>query len=72
MTESVELEVPVDVAERLESRLRGTEFSNASEYASFILEEVLQELGEDVPASQDETDRTEVENRLKSLGYLDE
>lgn len=69
-TESVrELSLPVDVYERIESRLPHTEFSSVEEYVTYVLKEVLNET-EDVEAEV-AVDKTQVEDRLKSLGYLD-
>lgn len=67
---SRQLSLSADVYDRVESRLPYTEFASVEEYVTYVLEEVLTEVDE----VEDEVavDETQVEDRLKSLGYLDE
>lgn len=69
-TQSVEL--PERVVSRVERRLPRTEFDTASEYAAFVVEEVLYRVEDETGDEGTAVDESEVEDRLKSLGYLDE
>lgn len=65
-----QLELPKDVYDRIEARLSHTEFDSVDEYVAYALEEVLAEVDEvddEVAVNEDQ-----VQDRLKSLGYLDE
>ncbi|WP_228546075.1 hypothetical protein [Halegenticoccus tardaugens] len=70
-TESVEL--PSRIVSRVESRLPHSEFDSTDQYITFVLEEVLARV-EDSTAEEDfeAVDEDEVQDRLKSLGYLSE
>jgi Arc/MetJ-type ribon-helix-helix transcriptional regulator len=76
MTNSQELEsveLPTEVVERIETRVDHTEFEAAGAYITHVLEEVLYELEQDTDRSDaDAVDEQQVEERLKSLGYLNE
>lgn len=66
------LELPDRLVSRVEDRLDRTDFETPEAYIGFVLEEVLREVEEDAPTSDDdERVGEQVENRLKSLGYLD-
>lgn len=67
------VELPAEVIERVEGRLPRTEFDSTAEYITFVLEEVLHHV-EDASAGDDfdAVDEDEVEDRLRSLGYLNE
>lgn len=69
MADTVEIEIPKDLASMLSSRTSKTQYEDTSEYVSFILREVCHEmnLDEDVESG---VDSNQVEDRLKSLGYL--
>lgn len=69
-TQSVEL--PERIASRVERRLPRTEFDTVSEYVAFAMEEVLYRVEEETRDDGTTIDESEVEDRLKSLGYLDE
>lgn len=67
------LQVPGDILEQIEARVERTEFEDASDYVTYVLEEVLHEVEEDADLrTSDQVDEDQVEDRLKSLGYLDE
>lgn len=69
--ESVEL--PADLVSRVESRIRHTEFEDVEAYLTHVMEEVLHEVETDVDLSDaEEVDDQQVQDRLKSLGYLNE
>ncbi|SEO83590.1 hypothetical protein SAMN05216388_102080 [Halorientalis persicus] len=59
--------------ERIEDRAAHTEFETADEYAEFVLESVLERLDDDGGRESEEASpRDDVQDRLQSLGYLDE
>ena len=68
-----DLTISDDLAERIEARVEGTNFENADEYAEFVLSEVVThvEREADRPA-ESSTSREGVQERLESLGYLEE
>lgn len=73
MEEVESLQLPADVLTRIEARVERTEFEDASAYISYVLKEVLHEAEEDGDLhTSDQVDEEQVEDRLKSLGYLDE
>lgn len=67
------IQIPDELAARIERRIQYTDFDTVDEYAEYILSEVLasieqQEAQPDSgPASSEE-----IEDRLRSLGYLGE
>ena len=67
--ETVNVEIPKSIAERIEKRMKGTEFGSLSDYVTYVLKEVVSE-GEEEKAVSDE-DEEKVRERLKALGYLD-
>ncbi|MFC7135272.1 MULTISPECIES: hypothetical protein [Salinibaculum] len=69
------VEVPGEVLSEVDHHVERTEFANRSEYVTYVLEEVLYQIGEDDESGQDDettVDERQVEERLKSLGYLNE
>lgn len=66
-----DLEIPAHLVERVEERLPRTEWDDPEQYIAHVLQEVLfyveEETTDDEYTSVDESD---VEERLKSLGYL--
>lgn len=67
------IKLPVEILRRIEPRIEATEFENKSEYITHILEEVLYELEQESDHSAAESvDEQQVQERLKSLGYLNE
>jgi Arc/MetJ-type ribon-helix-helix transcriptional regulator len=69
------VEVPGEVLSEVDQHVERTEFANRSEYVTHILEEVLYQIGEDDESGQDDettVNERQVEERLKSLGYLNE
>jgi hypothetical protein len=71
--ESVSLDLPARIVSRVEDRLPRTEFDTPEEYVTFVMEEVLYRVEQETEDDQFESiDETEVKDRLKSLGYLDE
>lgn len=73
MQEYESLDLPTDILKRIEARVERTEFEDTSAYITYVLEEVLHEVEEDAGLrTSDQVDEEQVEDRLKSLGYLDE
>lgn len=68
MHESVEL--PADVIERIQSRVRYTEFSSVDEYVAWVMEETLTKVEESEETGVSANEE-EVQERLRSLGYLE-
>jgi Arc/MetJ-type ribon-helix-helix transcriptional regulator len=64
------ISVPADIYDRIEERVKATEFGSVEEYVLFILEEVLKDEEEEEQAYT-EADEAEVKKRLKALGYMD-
>jgi len=68
--ESKSISVPADIYDKIEERVKATEFGSVEEYVLFILEEVLKDEEEEEQAYT-EADEAEVRKRLKALGYMD-
>lgn len=67
------IELPADVVEQVESRLPRTEFDSAGEYIAFVLEEVAYRVETKAGDEAFEAiDEGQVQDRLESLGYLNE
>lgn len=67
------IHIPERVVKRVEDRLPRTEWDDPAEYITYVMEEVLYRVEEETDDEEFETvDEQEVEDRLKSLGYLDE
>jgi len=67
------IELPKDIIDRIEGRISHTEFDTKSEYIEYILGEVLHQLEQENDLTKRETvDEQQVQDRLKSLGYLNE
>ena len=66
------IKVPEELIAKIKERLQGTEFNSIDEYATFVLEEVVKETGEEEPEEVfSEEDEKKVKERLRALGYLD-
>jgi len=66
------VELPSETVSRIEERVRYTEFESVESYVSFVLEQVLRQVDADGADREEAVDQTEVEDRLRSLGYLKE
>jgi Arc/MetJ-type ribon-helix-helix transcriptional regulator len=73
------VEMPSEMLEQLEKRVSQTEFDDASEYVTHLIEEVLYEIEQsgdeskiDTDTDTESVDEKQVQERLKSLGYLNE
>lgn len=63
--------VPDRLVGRVERRLPRTDFDSLEAYVAYVLEEVLAQVESDASDGYERVDGDEVEDRLKSLGYLD-
>lgn len=67
------LALPERIVERVEKRLPRTEWEDPEEYITYVIEEVLYRVEQETEDDDFEAvDEAEVEDRLKSLGYLNE
>lgn len=62
------LVIPEEVAQGLESRIRGSSFSSLDAFVAYILARLLDDPS-DTPFSEEEEKR--LRERLRSLGYID-
>ena len=60
------------IVERIDARLSYTEFESIDNYIEFIAEEVLNHVEESVEHEGEAVDEDVVQDRLESLGYLNE
>lgn len=65
--------LPAELYDRIDERMRATEFRSAEEYVTFVLEEVLggEEESEGEEPTFSEEEEEEVKKRLRALGYLE-
>lgn len=62
-----------DLVDRIETRLGDTEFDSPDEFAEHVLGEVVTRMQKQSDSNEDSTvSREEVQQRLESLGYLEE
>lgn len=67
-----EIRIPKDLIKKIEGRLHESGFESVDEYATFVLEEVIKEVGEEKPEEVfSEEEEEKVKERLRALGYLD-
>lgn len=61
-----------ELYDRIEKRVRATEFTSVEKYVTFVLEEILrdEESEEEEPVFT-EAEEEEVKKRLRALGYLE-
>lgn len=65
------ISIPSSVVDRVDRRLQRSEFDTVDEYVTYVLQEVLGRIEDATDESVDTVDESEIETRLKSLGYLD-
>ncbi|MUV88605.1 hypothetical protein GJ629_00790 [Halapricum sp. CBA1109] len=71
--QSRSVRLPEHVIARVEDRLPRTEWDEPEEYITYVMEEVLYRVEQETDDEEFEgVDEQEVEDRLKSLGYLNE
>ena len=65
------LDIPERIVDRVENRLPRTEWDDPEQYITYVMEEVLYRVEQETDDNDfEEIDEQEVEDRLKSLGYL--
>lgn len=73
-SESLSIDIPSNLVERIERRVHRTDFDSVEEYTVYVLEETMFEIEQQSPETMSETfedrNQQEVEQRLRSLGYL--
>ena len=70
-----DLTISDELADRIDARVERTDFESPAEYAEFVLSEVVTRVERERDGGGDEsaeTSREGVEDRLQSLGYLEE
>lgn len=67
MDEDKEVKIPKRIVEKIEERIKDTDFKSLEEYVTFVLEEVIKD-----EESQDlsKEDEEKIKEKLKALGYL--
>jgi len=73
-TNDITITIPRSVATVIEDRIDGTDFESTDAYVTFVLEQLLLELGRNGTKESTDDHASEssesVEDRLESLGYL--
>ena len=68
-----DLTISDDLADRISGRVERTDFESPDEYAEFVLSEVVTRVERTNEGGEpSEASREGVEDRLQSLGYLEE
>ena len=65
------IQIPTDLAKKIQKRIEGTGFDSISSYVTYVLNEVLSESEEKTEEVFTKEDEEKVKNRLRALGYLD-
>jgi len=63
--------IPTQLFEKVEERIKGTEFDSVSSYITYVLEEILTEEEKEDEKPFTEEDEERVKARLRALGYID-
>jgi hypothetical protein len=73
-TQFSSVSIPVDLAERIKKRIKGTGFTSLASYVTFVLREILGQSGpcgsESTPEAISSVEKDELLKRLKNLGYI--
>jgi Arc/MetJ-type ribon-helix-helix transcriptional regulator len=64
------IEVPESLYNRIEARIRGSNFNSVSEYVSFVLREKLVIEEDESKSHYAPEEEEKVKARLRALGYL--
>ena len=70
-TDTTSVEIDTEIISTLNTRIKFTEFSTVDDYVNYVLEEMIDKLEEIDQDVEGEVDSEEVEDRLRSLGYLE-
>jgi Arc/MetJ-type ribon-helix-helix transcriptional regulator len=70
---TIDVRIPATLYKKVQKRIEGTDFKDASDYVSYVLREVLTEADESTAKEQhfSKRDEEKIKDRLRSLGYLD-
>ncbi|RMF54577.1 CopG family transcriptional regulator [Candidatus Woesearchaeota archaeon] len=74
MAGKVSVSIPKSLAEKIEKRVKDSDFKDIDEYVAYVLEQVISKIeSEDNPKEEaySAEDEEKVKERLRSLGYLD-
>ncbi|HIP25441.1 MAG TPA: CopG family transcriptional regulator [Archaeoglobus profundus] len=66
-----EVKIPAELYEKIEKRIKNTEFNSVDEYVTYVLREVLASLEEEEEQVFSKEEEEKVKERLRALGYLD-
>ncbi|WP_247009713.1 hypothetical protein [Halorientalis litorea] len=67
------VDIPSELLLRIQNRVDYTEFEDANQYIIYVLEEVIHSTEQETELSHNsDVDEHQVEERLESLGYLNE
>lgn len=75
MSEEVSHEIRIDshVFNRIKNRVPHTKFDDERQYVEYVLKQILHNIEESMSEDDlEQVDESEVQERLKSLGYLNE
>jgi len=67
-----DLTISDDLADRIDARIEQTDFESPDEYAEFVLSEVVTRVERNSEGDEPSGIREGVQDRLQSLGYLEE
>ncbi len=62
--------IPMTLAEKLKKKIEGTGFTSLSSYVTYVLRELVANMGEDDEGFSKENEER-IRERLRALGYLD-
>jgi len=63
--------IPTQLFEKIEERIKGTEFDSVSSYITYVLEEIVTEEEKEAEKPFTEEEEERVKARLRALGYID-
>ena len=74
MSDKVKIEIPKEIADKIQKRVDESEFNSVSEYVEYVLKQVVDRLEEESKPKKEafsKEDEAKVKERLKALGYLE-
>jgi len=66
--DNTSVRIPKDLAEKITTKIKGTEFESVESYVLYVLREVLTDEPVSHPYTDEDQDR--IESKLRSLGYV--
>ncbi|KAA0004931.1 MAG: CopG family transcriptional regulator [Thermoplasmata archaeon] len=70
MKDMSEIEIPETLAKKIEDMIKDTSFNSISDYITYVLEELLEDMEEEEETFSKEEEE-KIKERLRALGYLD-